>query len=60
MMSRPPILAAPAAKEPMLLYISATNRVISMMIVVERPEAGKVQSVQRPVYYLSEVLPASK
>ena len=30
------------------------------MIVVECPEAGKAQSVQRPVYYLSEVLLASK
>ena len=45
---------------PILLYISATNRVISRVIVVERPEAGKAQSVQRLVYYLSEVLSVSK
>jgi hypothetical protein len=60
MLSTPPILAALTAKEPMLLYIAATNRVVSTVIVVERPEAGRAQPVQRPVYYLSEVLSASK
>ena len=30
------------------------------MLVVERPEKGKIQVVQRPVYYLSEVLSISK
>src|SRR3954467_10518873 len=56
----PPILAAPAAKEPMLMYIAATNRVVSVVLVIERPEEGKAQMVQRPVYYLSEVLSLSK
>ena len=42
----------------MLLYIAATNRVVSVVMVVERDEEGK--SVQRPVYYLSEVLSTSK
>ncbi|XP_073355141.1 uncharacterized protein [Aegilops tauschii subsp. strangulata] len=60
MLTTPPVLAAPAAKEPMLLYIAATSRVVSTMIVVERPEDGRAQLVQRPVYYLSEVLSASK
>ena len=60
MLTTPPILAAPAAKEPLLLYIAATSRVVSTMIVVERPEDGKAQLVQRPIYYLSEVLSASK
>ncbi|KAK1664246.1 hypothetical protein QYE76_052405 [Lolium multiflorum] len=46
--------------EPMLLYIAATNRVVSVVLVVERKEAGKEQPVQRPVYYLSEVLSQSK
>jgi hypothetical protein len=36
-----PILAAPASREPMLLYIAATPRVVSMVIVVERTEEGK-------------------
>src|SRR3954465_6201260 len=53
-----PILASPLSKEPMLLYIAATNRVVSAVIVVERVEDDK--SVQRPVYYLSEVISASK
>src|SRR3954467_7297485 len=54
----PPILASPLSKESMLLYIAATNRVVSAVIVVERIEDDK--SVQRTVYYLSEVLSASK
>src|SRR4051812_19378225 len=33
-----PILASPLSKEPMLLYIAATNRVVSDVIVVERIE----------------------
>lgn len=45
-------------KEPMLLYIAATNRVVSAVIVVERDEDGK--SVQRPAYYLSKVRSSSK
>ncbi|KAK1618395.1 hypothetical protein QYE76_023912 [Lolium multiflorum] len=36
----------------------ATNRVVSVVVVVEREEEGK--TVQRPVYYLSEVLSLSK
>jgi hypothetical protein len=60
MLSTPPVLAAPTDKEPLLLYIAATNRVVSTVIAVERPEAGRAQPVQRPVYYLSEVLSASK
>ena len=60
MLTTPPVLAAPAAKEPMLLYIAATSRVVSTVIVVECPEDGRAQPVQRPVYCLSEVLSASK
>ena len=60
MLATPPILAAPTEKEPMLLYIAATSRVVSTVTVVERKEEGKALSVQRPVYYLSEVLSASK
>src|SRR3954470_20781780 len=56
----PPVLAAPTPKEPMLLYIAATSRVVSTVIVVERKEEGKALPVQRPVYYLSEVLSTSK
>jgi hypothetical protein len=59
-LSTAPILAAPAPREPMLLYIAATPRVISVVIVVERTMEGKELPVQRPVYYLSEVLTLSK
>jgi hypothetical protein len=44
----------------MLLYIVATLRVISVMIMVEHTEEGKELPVQRPVYYLSGVLTLSK
>src|SRR4051812_37993624 len=60
MLVTPPVLAAPTPKEPMLLYIAATSRVVSTVIVVERKEEGKALLVQRPVYYLSEVLSTSK
>jgi hypothetical protein len=56
-LSTTPILAAPALREPMLLYVAATPRVIS---VVERTEEGKELPIQHPVYYLSEVLTLSK
>jgi hypothetical protein len=59
-LSTTPILAAPAPLEPMLLYIAATLRVISVVIMVERTEEGKELPMQRSVYYLSEVLTLSK
>ena len=55
-----PVLAAPEPQEPMLLYLAATNRVVSIVIVVERKEEGYEYGVQRPVYYVSEVLTESK
>ena len=60
MLTTPPVLAAPTPKEPILLYIAATSRVVSMVIVVERKEEGKALAIQRPVYYLREVLSTSK
>ena len=50
------MLAAPISKEPLLLYIAATGQVISTVLTVDREEDGKAFKVQRPVYYLSEVL----
>jgi hypothetical protein len=44
----------------MMLYIAATSMVVSAAIVVEREEEGRVYKVQRPVYYISEVLSDSK
>ena len=59
-LSNAPVLAAPEKKEPMLLYIAANNRAVSAVVIVERPQEGKEGLVQRPVYYVSEVLTESK
>jgi dsDNA-binding SOS-regulon protein len=59
-LSTSPLLVTPQEKEPMLLYIAATVQVFSTVLVVERAEAEKVHGVQRPVYYLSEVLTPAK
>ena len=53
-------MAAPVEKEPLLLYVAANNKAISVAVVVECKEAGKEYPVQRPVYYASEVLIESK
>ncbi len=37
-LSSAPILAAPEPREPLLIYMAATNRVISIIVVVERKE----------------------
>jgi hypothetical protein len=59
-LSTPPVLVAPKEKEPLLLYIAATHQVVSMVLVIERSEEGKTHGLQRPVYFLSEVLSPSK
>jgi hypothetical protein len=56
----PPILTAPTTEEPMLVYISATTQVVSATLVVEREEPRRLQKMQRPVYFISEVLSDSK
>jgi hypothetical protein len=50
----------PKEGETLLLYITATNRVVSTAIVIEREEVGHVYKVQRPIYFISEVLNESK
>jgi hypothetical protein len=55
-----PVLVAPKERKPLLLYIAATHQVVSMVLEVERSEEGKAHGVQRPVYFLSEVLSPSK
>jgi hypothetical protein len=59
-LSTPPVLVAPNEKEPLLLYIAATHQVVSIVLVVERSEEGKAHVVQRPVYFISEVLSPTK
>ena len=51
---------APQAGETLLIYIAATNRVVSMAIIVEREEVGHAYKVQRPLYFISKVLNESK
>jgi hypothetical protein len=59
-LSMSPVLVTPREKELMLLYIAATNQVVSSALVVEHTEDGKEHGVQRPIYYLSEVLSLTK
>jgi hypothetical protein len=59
-LSKPPVLTAPRKKEQLLVYLAATTHVVSTAIIVERKEDGYVYPVQRPVYFVSEVLSESK
>jgi hypothetical protein len=59
-LSKPPVLTAPRKKEQLLLYLAATTHVVSTAIIVERQEDGHAYPVQRPVYFVSEVLSESK
>ena len=45
MLSTAPVLAASTEKDPMMLYIAATTRVVSIVMVVERLETDKAQPV---------------
>nr|AAP03404.1 putative GAG-POL precursor [Oryza sativa Japonica Group] len=60
LLTTPPVLASPRPQEPLLLYVSATSQVVSTVLVVEREEEGHIQKVQRPIYFVSEVLADSK
>jgi hypothetical protein len=56
MLAHAPILTPHQGCEPLYLYVVATTQVVSAVIVVERTEEGHALPVQRPVYYISEVL----
>jgi hypothetical protein len=56
----PPVLTAPLPGEDLLLYIAATTHVVSSAIIVERSEEGHAFGVQRPVYFINEILSESK
>ena len=60
LLSTQPVRATPISKEPLLLYIAATRQVVKTGLTVEQEEGGKAYKVQRPVYYISEVLTPSK
>ena len=55
-LSLAPILIAPEWGEPLLLYIVASNHVVSAALVIEREEPGHQFKVQRPVYFVGEVV----
>jgi hypothetical protein len=60
MLSNPPILVPLATGEPLLLYVAATTQVVSTVIVVAKAEEGLALPVQRPVYFINEVLSETK
>jgi hypothetical protein len=60
LLSNVPILVPPAEGEPLLLYVAATTQIVSVAIVVEIKEEGHALQVQRPVYFISEVLSKTK
>ena len=53
-------MATPQSGEILLIYITVTPRVVSTTIVIEREEAGHAYKVQRPLYFISEILNESK
>jgi hypothetical protein len=60
LLTKTPILVPPAAGEVLLIYEPATTQVVSAAIVVKRREEGHALPVQRPVYFISEVLSETK
>ena len=53
-------MTTPQSSETLLVYIVVTSWVVSTAIVVEHEEAGHAYKVQRPIYFISEVLNESK
>ena len=51
-----PILVAPERGEPLLLYVATSSHVVSATLVVQREELEHHLKVQRPVYFIGEVL----
>ena len=45
-LAEPLVLAAPIDKEPLLLYVAANSRAVSIAVVVERKESGKEYPVK--------------
>jgi hypothetical protein len=51
-------LCPPEPKSPLLLYLSASNSAVSVVLVQEKEEKGKFKQI--PVYFASEALSGSK
>jgi hypothetical protein len=59
-LTMPPIMTPPIPKGTLPLYISATTNVVITVLITEQEEEGHTYPVQRPVYYMSEVLADAK
>jgi ribonuclease HI len=51
-------LCPPKPRSPLLLYVSASNLAVSVVLVQEKEEEGKLKQI--PVYFASEALSGSK
>jgi hypothetical protein len=60
LLTKAPILVLPIDGEPLLFYIAAMTQVVSAALVVEWEEVGHALKVQRPVYFVSEILSDTK
>ena len=60
LLTKAPILVPLTDGESLLLYIVATTQVVSAALVVEWEEEVHTLRVQRPVYFISEILSDSK
>jgi hypothetical protein len=60
LLTNAPILVSPAAREILLIYVVAATQVVSAAVIVERREEGHALLIQRPVYFISEVLSETK
>ena len=60
LLTKPPVLVPPSDGESLLLYIAATTQVVNAALVIEQEEEGHAFKVQRPVYFISDVLSNSK
>jgi dsDNA-binding SOS-regulon protein len=60
LLTKAPILVPSVEREPLLLYIMTTMQVVSAALVIEQEDARHALKVQRPVYFVSEVLSDTK
>jgi hypothetical protein len=60
LLSKALILVPLSDGEPLLLYITAMTQVVSAILVMEQEEEGHALKVQRPVYFVSEILADAK